>query len=69
MKTTATKHENVPAMRTGLGQAKMNPCVTESGELAPPKRTETSFLLDWLSGGEANPRNIKGFPLAFEVRS
>jgi hypothetical protein len=69
MKTSATKHENVPAMRTGLGQAKMNPRVTESGKVTPPKLPETAFLLDWLSGGEANQRNIKGFSLAFEVRS
>jgi hypothetical protein len=45
----------------------MNGAVLEIGSVVVPKRPETGFLLDWLSGGEVFPRNIQGFPLRFEA--
>jgi hypothetical protein len=38
-----------------------------TGSFAVSKLPETGFLLDWLSGGDAFPRYIEGFPLRFEA--
>jgi hypothetical protein len=32
-----------------------------------PESCESSFLLDWLAGGEACQRNIQGFAFKFET--
>jgi hypothetical protein len=32
-----------------------------------PESCESSFLLDWLTGGEACQRNIQGFSFKFET--
>jgi hypothetical protein len=71
------KFERVEVKRAARGSANAKPngplqtttnlSEPATGSVAVSKLPETGFLLDWLSGGEAFPRNIKGFPLRFEA--